>query len=135
MKHDSEVSTLKSRFNESRFNIKSRFKVQNLMTKEEFHFKKSQFSIKSQFKESKCADGNHSLNRDFIVQIEKVAKETKTCCEYFNLVAVRLVSFCAANIALSNVANIFTSVVQFNCTIMCRNDNTPKSLKNFIIHL
>ena len=33
--------TVKSRFNESRFNVKSRFKVQNLVTKIEFHIKKS----------------------------------------------------------------------------------------------
>ena len=49
----------------SRFNIKSRFKVQNLVTKMEFHIKKSQFSVKSRLKESKCADGG--LNRDFTV--------------------------------------------------------------------
>ena len=38
------------------------------MTKMEFHIKKSRFSEKSRFKESKCADGGHSLNRDFTVQ-------------------------------------------------------------------
>ena len=31
----------------------------------EIHIKKSRFSEKSQFMESKCADGGHSLNRDF----------------------------------------------------------------------
>ena len=59
--------TVKSRFNESRFNAKSQFQVQNLMTKMEFHSKKSRLSIKPRFKESKCADGGHSLNRDFTV--------------------------------------------------------------------
>ena len=59
--------TVKSRFNESRFKVKSRFKVQNLVTKMEFHIKKSRFRVKSRFKESKCADGGHSLNRDFTV--------------------------------------------------------------------
>ena len=44
------VITVKYRFNDSRFNIKSRFRVQNLVTKKEFHIKKSQFSLKSQFK-------------------------------------------------------------------------------------
>ena len=39
------------------------------MTKMEFLIKKSQFSVKSRFKESKCADGGHSLNRDFTVII------------------------------------------------------------------
>ena len=33
----------------------------------EFLIKKSRFSEKSRFKESKCADGGHSLNRDFTV--------------------------------------------------------------------
>ena len=51
-----------NKFNESRLNVKSRFKVQNLATKMEFRMKKSRFSIKSQIKESKCADGGHSLN-------------------------------------------------------------------------
>ena len=55
------ASTVKSRFNESWFKVKSRFKVQNIATKMEYHIKKSRF------KESKCADGGHSLNRDFTV--------------------------------------------------------------------
>ena len=58
-----------SRFNVSRFNVKSRFKVQNYATKMEFHIKKSRFRLNSQFKESKCADRGHSLNRDFTVLI------------------------------------------------------------------
>ena len=59
--------TVKSRFNESRFNEKSRFKAQNVVTKIEFFIKKSRFRVKSRFKESKYADGGHSLNRDFTV--------------------------------------------------------------------
>ena len=43
--------TVKSRFNESQFNVNSRYKVQNLMTKMEFHIKKSGLSTKSRFKE------------------------------------------------------------------------------------
>ena len=58
-------NTVNSLLNESWFNIKSRFKEQTLVTKMEFHIKKSRFSVKSQFMESKCADGGHSLNRDF----------------------------------------------------------------------
>ena len=50
-----QLCTEKSRFNESRFNIKSQFKVQNLVTEMEFPTKMSRFSIKSRFKESKCA--------------------------------------------------------------------------------
>ena len=61
-------TTVKSRFNESRFSVKSRFKERNHVTKMEFLIKKSRFSVKSWFKESKCADGGHSLNRDFTVQ-------------------------------------------------------------------
>ena len=45
----------------------SQFKVQNLMSKIEFHIKMSQFRVKSRFKESNCADEGHSLNRDFTV--------------------------------------------------------------------
>ena len=45
----SKFCTVKSRFNESRFNVKSRFKERNLVTKTEFLIKKSQFSVKSQF--------------------------------------------------------------------------------------
>ena len=48
--------TLQSRFNESRYYIKSGFKVQNVITKMEFHINMSRFSLKSRFKESKCAD-------------------------------------------------------------------------------
>ena len=59
--------TVKSRFNESRFNVKSRFKEWNLMTEIKFHIKKSRFNVKSRFKEWKGADGGHSLNRDFTV--------------------------------------------------------------------
>ena len=58
---------VKSQFNESRFNVKSRFKVQNLVTKMEFYIEKSRFSVKSRFKKSMCADGGHWLNRDFPV--------------------------------------------------------------------
>ena len=39
--------TVKSRFNESRFNVKSQFMVQNLVTKIDFHIKKSRFRVKS----------------------------------------------------------------------------------------
>ena len=60
-------NTVKPQFNESRFNVKSQFKVQNLVTKIEFLIKKSRFSVKSRFKVSKCADRGHSLNRDFTV--------------------------------------------------------------------
>ena len=60
------LSTVKSQFNESRFNVKSRFKVQNLVTKMEFHINKSRFSVKSRCKESKCAD-RAFVNRDFTV--------------------------------------------------------------------
>ena len=60
-------NTVKSRFNESRFNEKSRFKERNLVTKMKILIKKSRFSIKSQFKEWKGTDGGHSLNRDFTV--------------------------------------------------------------------
>ena len=45
-----------------------KYQVHNLATKVEFHIKKSLASIKSQFYESKCADGGHLLNREFIVQ-------------------------------------------------------------------
>ena len=62
------ISTVKSRFNASRFKEKSRFMERNIGTKIEFHIKKSQFSVKSRFKESKCADEGHSLHRDFTVQ-------------------------------------------------------------------
>ena len=61
------VHTFKSRFNESRFHVKSLFKGQNFATEMEFHIKNSRFSVKSRFKESECADGGHSLNRDFTV--------------------------------------------------------------------
>ena len=54
-----KICTVKSRFNESRVNVKSRFKAQILVTKVEFHIKKSRFSEKSRFKESKCADRDH----------------------------------------------------------------------------
>ena len=49
-----ENSAEKSPFNESRFNVKSQFRVQNFVTKMEFHIKKSRFSIMSRFKESKA---------------------------------------------------------------------------------
>ena len=55
-------NSVKFRFNESRFNKKSPFKVRNLVTKTEFHVKKSRFSANTRFKESKCADRGHSLN-------------------------------------------------------------------------
>ena len=57
-------STVKSRFNESRFTT---FKVQNLVTKMKIFFKKSRFRVMSRFKECKGADSGHSLNRDFTV--------------------------------------------------------------------
>ena len=60
-----ELCTVKSQFIESRFNVKARFKEQNLITKIEFHFKNSRFSVKSRFKGQNCADWGHSLNRDF----------------------------------------------------------------------
>ena len=47
----------------------SQFKAQNCATKMEFHVKKSRCSVKYQFKESKCANGGQSLNRDFTVRI------------------------------------------------------------------
>ena len=50
------------------------FTVQNLVAKIEFLIKKSQFSEKSRFKESKCADGGHSLNRDFTVLVPRVCR-------------------------------------------------------------
>ena len=37
----------------------------------EFHIKKSRFREKSRFKESECADGGHSLNRDFTVHLSQ----------------------------------------------------------------
>ena len=40
-------NTVKSRFNESRFSVKSRFKEWNLVTKMKFVIKKSRFSVKS----------------------------------------------------------------------------------------
>ena len=46
-----DINLSKSRFNESRFNVKSRFKERNLVTKMEFHIKKSRFRVKSRFKE------------------------------------------------------------------------------------
>ena len=61
------LSTVKSRFDKSRFNEKSRFKVGNLVTKMKILIEKSQLSLKSQLKEWKGADGGHSLNRDFTV--------------------------------------------------------------------
>ena len=61
------ISTVKSRFNESWFNVKSRFKEWYIVTKMKFHIKKSRFRVKSRFKESKCDDPGHSLNRDFTV--------------------------------------------------------------------
>ena len=59
--------TVKSRFNESWFDVKSWLKVQILVIEMEFHMKKSRFRVKSRFKESKCAYVGHSLNRDFTV--------------------------------------------------------------------
>ena len=59
-------NTLKTRFNEARFND---LRHKTLVRKMEIHFKKSQFSVLSQFKESKCADADYSLNRDLIVLI------------------------------------------------------------------
>ena len=45
------LCTVKSRFSESRFNVKSQFKVQNVVTKFEFDIKKSRFTVMSRFKE------------------------------------------------------------------------------------
>ena len=59
--------TIKSRFNKTRFTVKSRFKIQNIVTQMEIRIKKSQFNVKSQFKKSQHPDGGHSLNRDFTV--------------------------------------------------------------------
>ena len=59
--------TVKSRFSEYRFNVKSRFKVQNVMIEMEFHIRKSRFSLKSRFMVQKCADWGHSLNQNFTV--------------------------------------------------------------------
>ena len=39
------LCTVKSQINESRFNVKSKFKVQHLVTKMEFHIKKSRFKV------------------------------------------------------------------------------------------
>ena len=63
--------TVKSRFRESQFSLKSQFKEQNLVTKMEFHIKKSRF------KESKCADGGHSLNPDFTVLLKVIIRSEK----------------------------------------------------------
>ena len=41
--------------------VKSWFKIQNLVTKIEFHITKSRFSVESQFKELKSAEQGHSL--------------------------------------------------------------------------
>ena len=43
-----------------------------LRPKLNFSFKKSQFCLKSRFKESKCADGGYSLNRDFTVYYHRL---------------------------------------------------------------
>ena len=59
------MSTVKSLFNHSRFNVESQIRVQNLATKTEYHIKKSRFCVKARFKESKCAEGAPSVNRDF----------------------------------------------------------------------
>ena len=77
--HYTSTSTVKSRFNESQFNVKSQFKVQNLVTKIEFLIKKSLFSVKSRFKVSKCADRGHSLNRDFTVLLSYLGHGPITC--------------------------------------------------------
>ena len=66
---DGPPYTVSSRFNEPRFNVKSRFKIQNLVTEMEYLIKKPRFSIMSRYKDSKCADGGRSLNRDFTVYI------------------------------------------------------------------
>ena len=71
------------------YTVKSRFKVENLVTKMEFRIKKSRFNIKSRFKESKCADGDHSLNRDFTVLTE-----------------VRLSRYCGKSVTLSFLSEI-----------------------------
>ena len=53
----------------------SRFKIQNDVTKIEFHIQKSRFSVKSGDKVRKCADEGHSLNRDFAVfMVEGIMK-------------------------------------------------------------
>ena len=65
----SVLCTVQSRFNEARFNVKSRFKERNLVTKIKFHIEKSRISVTFRFKESKRAVGGHSLNRVFTVQV------------------------------------------------------------------
>ena len=77
-----DVSTVKCRFNESRFNVKSRFKVQNVVTKIEFDFKKSRFGVKSRFKESNCAARGHSLNRDFSAQLNLLKPSYSGKCSF-----------------------------------------------------
>ena len=49
--------------------VKSRFRVQNLVTKMDFYIKKYRFSVKSRLKESNSTDGGHSLNRDITVNV------------------------------------------------------------------
>ena len=52
------------------------------MTKMEFLIKKSRFSVKSRFKESKCADGGHSLNRDFTVLLKMIPVSLKISIQH-----------------------------------------------------
>ena len=56
-----------SLLNESRFNGKPQFKVENLVTIMNFLIKTSRVNVKSQFKEWKGANGGHSLFWDFTV--------------------------------------------------------------------
>ena len=70
-------STVKSWFNDSRFNMMSLFKGWNLETKMKFHVKMSRFSVKSQFKEWMCVEGGHSLSRDFTVSLMMLMKQIR----------------------------------------------------------
>ena len=95
------TSTVKSQFNESRFNVKSRFREWNFVTKMEFHIKKSRFRVKSRCKEWKGADGGHSLNRDFtafvIFEIHSACWDEKSfLCDHkvFYLWCVETKVFC-----------------------------------------
>ena len=57
-----------------RFNVKSSFKVENVVTEMEFHIKKSRF------KESNCADQGLSLNGDFTVHAREAQKVQTSLC-------------------------------------------------------
>ena len=73
----------------------SRFKVQNDVTKMEFHIKMSRFSVKSRFKESLYADRSHSLNRDFTVPSLYVFNDSGYYTRFvFQKMAPLYVDFC-----------------------------------------